>query len=87
MTTYFTSKAPSRAAKKGSAPSLADCNFQLGDEDPHTQVQRLPLKNKQAKQALLARHAAEAHKWLLPLRCKPGPCTKTSAAKLAPSEP
>ncbi len=69
MTTYFSSKAPSRsAAKKASTVSLAECNFDVGDEDPWAQLQKLPPKNEAAKAALLGRHENEFPKWLLFLR-------------------
>lgn len=69
MTTYFTSKAPSKsAAKRSSVVSLAESKFDIGDEDPWIQLQRLPPKNEAAKAALLARLEREFPKWLLFLR-------------------
>ncbi len=77
MATYFTSRAPSRQSRKSAATSLAECSIGDADEDAGARLAALAPKNEEAKAALLARHAADAYKWLLPLR----------SARWAPSPP
>ncbi len=67
MTTYFTSKAPSRSGKRGNA-SISDLQIDLSTVDTSAELQKLPPKNVEAKKQLLAKHTADFHKWLLPLR-------------------
>lgn len=68
MTSYFSSKGPARASAKRGCSSLADLNLDLNDEDARSQLQNLPVKNKEAKQALFAKYVRDFPKWLLPLR-------------------
>lgn len=73
MATYFSSKAPSCKQSRRSSASLAECTFDdAGDEDAPAGVGTIAAKNEEAKAALLTRHAAEAYKWLLPLRSAAG---------------
>lgn len=68
MTTYFSSRGPTRSNTKRGQSSLADLNLDLSDEDARSQLQNLPVKNKAAKDALFLRHVRSFSKWLLPLR-------------------
>ncbi|EIE20142.1 origin recognition complex subunit 2 [Coccomyxa subellipsoidea C-169] len=68
MTSYFSSKGPARASAKRGCSSLADLSLDLNDEDARSQLQNLPVKNKEAKQALFAKYVRDFPKWLLPLR-------------------
>ena len=66
MTTYFTSKAPSRSGKRGTA-SISELQIDLSTVDTSAELQKLAPKNVEVKK-LLAKHKADFHKWLLPLR-------------------
>lgn len=67
MTTYFTSKAPSRSGKRSSA-SISELQIDLSSIDTSAELQKLPTKNVEAKKQLLAKHKSDFYKWLLPLR-------------------
>ena len=67
MTTYFTSKAPSRSGKRGNA-TISELQIDLSTVDTSAELQGLSLKSVEAKKQLLAKHKADFHKWLLPLR-------------------
>ena len=69
--TYFTSKAPSRSGKRGNA-SISGLEIDLSTIDTSAELQKLSAKNVEAKKALIAKHKADFHKWLLPLRYNPG---------------
>lgn len=69
MTSYFNSRGPARASTRKGSSNLADLKLDLSDEDARSQLQSLPVKNKEAKQALFAKHVRDFPKWLLPLRC------------------
>ena len=67
MTTYFTSKAPPRSGKRGNV-SISELQIDLSTVDTSAELRKLPVKNVEAKKELLAKHKADFHKWLLPLR-------------------
>ncbi len=67
MTTYFTSKAPSRSGKKGNA-TISELQIDLSTVDTSAELQNLSVKSVEAKKQLLAKHKADFYKWLLPLR-------------------
>ena len=67
MTTYFTSKAPSKSGRRA-ATSIKDLDIDLSTVNTAAELQKLPPKNAKAKQDLLAKYTADFPKWLLPLR-------------------
>ena len=67
MTTYFTSKAPSRSGKRSSA-SISELQIDLNSVDTSAELQKLSPKNVEAKKQLLAKQKSDFYKWFLPLR-------------------
>ena len=67
MTTYFTSKAPSKSGRRA-ITSIKDLDIDLSTINTTAELQKLSPKNAKAKQDLLAKYTADFSKWLLPLR-------------------